>query len=142
MNASRTHAALLGAVLIALPAGTGFAAGEFDAGKREYDENCASCHGPAGKGDGAYREMLTAKVSDLTVLSKNNAGVFPVLRVYEVIDGRAEVKSHGPRAMPIWGADYLIAAAPKADDYPYDPEVMVRARILALTEYLYRLQAK
>jgi mono/diheme cytochrome c family protein len=142
MNASRTHAVLLGAVLLALPAAGGFAAGGFDVGKREYDENCASCHGLAGKGDGAYTEMLTTKVPDLTVLSRNNGGVFPVLRVYEVIDGRAEVKSHGPRAMPIWGADYLIAAAPSADDYPYDPEVMVRARILALAEYLYRLQTK
>lgn len=142
MNASRTHAALFGAVMIALSAASAFAADAYDVGKREYDENCASCHGPAGKGDGAYRDLIAAKVPDLTVLAKNNGGVFPVLRVYEIVDGRAELKAHGPRAMPIWGADYLVSAAPRADDYPYDPEVMVRARILALAEYVYRLQAK
>ena len=50
MNASRTHAALLGAVLLALPAASLVAAGAYDVGKREYDENCASCHGPQALG--------------------------------------------------------------------------------------------
>ena len=142
MNASHLHPVLLGAVLAAVPMGLAAAAGAYDVGKREYDENCASCHGPSGKGDGAYRELLKTAVPDLTVLAKNSGGVFPVLRVYEVIDGRQQVASHGPREMPIWGADYSVKAAPAFDDYPFDTEVLVRARILALTEYLYRLQAK
>lgn len=142
MNASNLHMALLGAVLVAVPTGSPSAAEGFDAGKREYDENCASCHGPGGKGDGAFRELLKTTVPDLTVLAKNNGGVFPVGRVYEVIDGRQEVASHGPREMPIWGADYSVVAAPAFDDYPFDAEVLVRARILALMEYIYRLQAK
>jgi mono/diheme cytochrome c family protein len=142
MNASKLHVALLGAVLVAVPAGAGLAGEEYDPGKREYDENCASCHGPLGKGDGAFRELLKTTVPDLTVLAKNNGGVFPVGRIYEVIDGRQQVASHGPREMPIWGADYSALAAPAFDDYPFDTEVLVRARILALMEYLYRLQAK
>ena len=142
MNASNLHLALLGAVLVAVPTGYASAAAEYDSGKREYDENCASCHGPLGKGDGAFRELLKIAVPDLTVLAKNNGGVFPVGRVYEVIDGRQQVASHGPREMPIWGADYSVLAAPAFDDYPFNTEVLVRARILALTEYLYRLQAK
>jgi hypothetical protein len=44
--------------------------------------------------------------------------------------------------MPIWGADYTVLAAPAFDDFPFNAEVLVRARILALTEYVYRLQAK
>ena len=142
MNASNLHMALLGAVLIAVPTGSPSAGEGYDPGKREYDENCASCHGPVGKGDGAFREFLKTTVPDLTVLAKNNGGVFPVGRVYEVIDGRQEVASHGPREMPIWGADYSVVAAPAFDDYPFDTEVLVRARILALMEYIYRLQAK
>ena len=142
MNASNLHLALLGAVLIAVPTGYASAAAEYDSGKREYDENCASCHGPLGKGDGAFRELLKIAVPDLTELAKNNGGVFPVGRVYEVIDGRQQVASHGPREMPIWGADYTVLAAPAFDDFPFNAEVLVRARILALTEYLYRLQAK
>ena len=139
MNLSHSSLVLLGAVLVSGPA---LAAGGYDAGKREYDENCASCHGPSGKGDGAYRELLKTAVPDLTVLARNNGGVFPVGRIYEVIDGRQQVTAHGPREMPIWGADYSVKAAPAFDDYPFDIEVLVRARILALTEYLYRLQAK
>jgi hypothetical protein len=63
-------------------------------------------------------------------------------QVYEVIDGRKEVQAHGPRDMPIWGADYSVKAAEHYVDVPYDPESYVRARILALIEYINRLQAK
>jgi hypothetical protein len=44
--------------------------------------------------------------------------------------------------MPIWGLDYLAKGGQSYKDVPYDPEVFVRTRILALTEYIYRLQAK
>jgi len=117
-------------------------ADKVDLGKREYDANCAVCHGPKGKGDGPYAGMGEKRVSDLTVLAKNNGGVFPMARVYDVIDGEQEVKAHGPREMPIWGVDYKIKAAEYYIDVPYDAESYVRARILALAEYLYRLQQK
>ena len=78
------------------------AADKFDIGKNEYMTNCASCHGTAGKGDGPSAETLKSRVTDLTVLSRNNGGVFPVSRVYEVIDGRQQVKAHGVREMPVW----------------------------------------
>ncbi len=113
-----------------------------DVGKREYDSNCIVCHGPKGKGDGAYREMLKTRVPDITLLSKNNGGVFPLARVYEIIDGRQQIPSHGTREMPIWGTEYAGRGAPVSDDYAYDAEPFVRSRILALIDYLYRLQAK
>lgn len=117
-------------------------ADKVDLGKREYDANCAVCHGSKGKGDGPYAGMGEKRVSDLTVLAKKNGGVFPMARVYDVIDGQQEVKAHGPREMPIWGMEYNIKAAEYYIDVPYDAESYTRARILALAEYLYRLQQK
>jgi mono/diheme cytochrome c family protein len=113
-----------------------------DLGEREYVSNCAVCHGLTGKGDGVYKEFLNKSPSDLTSLSKANKGVFPYQKVYEIIDGRQQLKAHGPGDMPIWGAEYSAKAA---TDYllgvPYDREAFVRTRIIALIEYLYRLQA-
>jgi len=68
--------------------------------------------------------------------------MFPVLWVQEVIDGRQSFRAHGPREMPIWGLDYLAKAGESNMEFPYEPEAYVRSRILALTEYLFRLQAK
>ena len=110
-------------------------------GKLEYQSNCASCHGNDGKG-GAYVDFLKVTPPDLSQLSKKNGGVFPLERVYSVIDGRQEVKAHGQRDMPIWGRDYQIKAGEYYVDVGYDPEAYVRGRILALIDYLNRLQAK
>ena len=129
------------AAMIAAPGSTA-AAEKIDFGKREYQANCAGCHGASGKGDGPYNAFLNKSSSNLTVLAKNNGGVFPMARVYEVIDGRQEVPAHGKRDMLIWGADYAVKAAEYYVDVPYDPESYVRARILALIEYINRLQAK
>lgn len=114
---------------------------KIDIGKREYDSNCAVCHGPAGRGDGPYG-ALPLSVPDLTQLARRNDGVFPFQHVYETIDGTLVVKGHGTRDMPIWGRDYRTQADERDIDGPYGREVYVRSRILALTEYLYRLQAK
>jgi len=41
--------------------------------------------------------------------------------------------------MPVWGRDYMAMSA-NISPY-YDHEAFARAKILALTEYVYRLQA-
>ncbi len=120
---------------------TAVAADKVDLGKREYDSNCIACHGKDLKG-GAYVDFLKVTPPDLTQLSKKNGGVFPLERVYAVIDGRQEVKAHGPRDMPIWGRDYQIKAGEHYVDINYDPEAFVRGRIFALIDYLNRMQAK
>lgn len=133
--------AAMGAVCLAQTKGPG----KLDTGKREYETKCVVCHGPAGKGDGSYAELLKTAASDLTVLKKKNGGVFPVDRVYAVIDGREAIRSHGDRDMPIWGNDYskdTVKAAEYYADVPYDMETYVRARILALIDYLNRLQVR
>ncbi|MCP4935049.1 MAG: cytochrome c [bacterium] len=129
------------ALAFAIP-GNLFAADKFDLGKREYMADCASCHGVTGKGDGAYVELLKNRPTDITTLSRINNGVFPFARVYEYVDGTREIKAHGSRDMPIWGQRYRIDAANYYGDMDYDDESFVRSRILALTEYIYRLQAK
>jgi mono/diheme cytochrome c family protein len=115
---------------------------KFDFGKREYVSNCAVCHGLTGKGDGVYKELLNKSPSDLTSIAKANQGVFPYQKVYEIIDGRQQVKAHGPGDMPIWGAEYRAKSATDYLDVPYNPEWYVWTRITALVEYVYRLQAK
>lgn len=116
-----------------------------DPGKREYRDKCAVCHGMSGKGDGGGIDVLKTAPADLTLLSKRNGGVFPVERVAAIIDGRQAVKGHGTQDMPIWGREYLKETV-KADEYfgpmPYDMEMYVRSRILALIDYLNRIQAK
>jgi len=115
---------------------------DVDFGKREYMSNCAVCHGTSGKGDGYYEGLLKQKPNDLTILAKANGGVFPAQRIYEVIDGRRAVAAHGPRDMPIWGADYYAQGAPFDSMGFYDPETYVRVRIVALSDYLARIQVK
>jgi mono/diheme cytochrome c family protein len=71
-----------------------------DAGKDDYSKLCASCHGQSGKGDGPNAKGLHKPPTDLTKLSQNNNGAFPLARVYDAIDGRLEIIVHGPRDMP------------------------------------------
>jgi mono/diheme cytochrome c family protein len=80
---------------------------EENLGKNEFLQSCASCHGASGKGDGPVANSLSPRPADLTKLSEANNGVFPVLRVHEVIDGRIERLVHGSREMPVWGERYM-----------------------------------
>jgi mono/diheme cytochrome c family protein len=135
------------AVLSALASSAGIAAdkGRPDPGRSEYMNRCAVCHGASGRGDGGAIDILKTAPTDLTTLSKKNGGVFPFDRVYSVIDGRTVVKGHGSRDMPIWGSSLSTESA-KADEYfsgvPYDMEMYVRMRIMALIDYLNRIQVK
>ncbi len=103
-----------------------------DVGRAEYQSSCAACHGVDGKGDGPVSKELKTPPADLTVLAKNNNGVFPYDMVYQVIDGRnSTIASHGTREMPIWG-------------YRFGPPQAFRFknRILAVIEYLKAVQEK
>jgi mono/diheme cytochrome c family protein len=113
-----------------------------DLGKREFDTNCAMCHGLDGKGGGVMSTYLNRQPTNLSTLAKSNGGILPMDRMYAMIDGSREVPGHGTRAMPAWGNDYRANAAEYYWEVPYDPEVVVRAKILALLEYINRLQVK
>jgi len=133
----------------------GFAAAaqaeEFDIGKWEFQSSCASCHGADGKGKGPVSEQLKVPPPDLTMLAKKNNGVFPTNAVYETIDGLQRMPAHGSREMPIWGFRFNpIINPPHNVDPTYwkmlgpqqSPEVVVRTRILAVIDYLNRIQQK
>jgi len=102
-----------------------------DVGKTEYQSSCAACHGIDGKGDGPVGKELKTPPADLTILAKNNSGVFPYEMVYETIDGRHTIGSHGTREMPVWGYRF---GPPQAFRY--------KNRILAVINYLKQIQQK
>lgn len=144
MHSKLSRALIVGAVAVCTP--TAVQAQQSggavqDLGKREYQAHCAVCHGTSGKGDGIYADLLKSGtvVANLTELSKNNNGVFPFKRVSETIEFGVP-GAHGTKEMPIWGPRYRLEAGQGIyDDYT---ESYVRARIIALTEYIYSLQAK
>ena len=105
-------------------------------GELEYQNHCAICHGVDGKGHGIMAKFLTISPSDLTQLAKKNAGRFSFWQVYRVIDGREEVRGHGTREMPIWGARF------QAEAKGSDPGSRSQAagRILGLVFYLQSIQ--
>jgi mono/diheme cytochrome c family protein len=135
--------AVLGAALIVAPT-LSYSQVPTEIGAREYFYNCAACHGTSGKGDGPLAGQLKTRVSDLTQIAKNNMGVFPFDRVYQVIDGRQPVAAHGPRDMPIWGDSFSSEAAGRMFGFatPKDLESFTRGQIIALIGYVYTLQAK
>jgi len=114
-------------------------------GEFEYNNSCAACHGAEANGDGPLAPFFKAgALPNLTLLQKNNGGVFPVSRVYAMIEGTADVRAHGGRDMPVWGKRYRARIDPSLDpDFgPQDPEAYVTYRILALIEYLSTLQVE
>ena len=122
-----------------------------DIGKSEFQSSCASCHGADARGKGPVGDLLKVPPPDLTVLAKNNNGVFPTNAVYETIDGSKAVPAHGTRDMPIWGERFNpVVNLPHYVDPSYwqkagpeqSPEVVVRKRILAVIDYLGRIQQK
>ncbi len=127
---------------------------EFDAGKYEYQLGCAACHGIDGKGGGPVSSVVKVPPPDLTVLAKKNNGVFPFKSVYEVIEGQKVVMAHGTRQMPIWGNRFIPDVKLAADGWvrimrrdkfmhpSFDIETIVRMRILAVIDYLNRIQEK
>lgn len=119
----------------------------FDVGQAEYRSSCATCHGIDGKGKGPTSDALKVPPPDLTILAKKNNGVFPFSSVYEIIDGRKTIIAHGTRDMPIWGSRFGPTQGEQSlrHFFPMDAEYVeyvVRMRILAVIDYLNRIQEK
>ena len=110
---------------------------ELDPGKTEFLSQCAICHGANGRGNGFLSEELKTKPANLTILAKNNSGIFPLNAVYEVMDGRKSIRAHGPREMPLWGLRYAPSPTinERARNFTYEP-------LLAIVDYLNRIQQK
>lgn len=90
------------AILFTLPAAAGTAQ-DVAAGAALFARHCAVCHGPAATGNGPLAELIAIETPDLTRLSAQGDGTFPVARVAGQIDGRASLRAHGGD-MPMFGA--------------------------------------
>jgi mono/diheme cytochrome c family protein len=90
---------LLGVLLLAIPA----TASAEPAGRVLFTTHCASCHGVDGRGNGPVAGSLVMRPSDLTKLTKRFGMPLARNKLAEYIDGRIDVKAHGPREMPVWG---------------------------------------
>ncbi len=110
-----------------------------EAGKREFQRSCATCHGVDAKGDGPSASALNVEPADLTQLSKNHGGVFLFWRTYEKISGadEAPIRGHGTREMPIWGERFRLERGDSEEHL-----LGVRGRILSLVYYLQAIQEK
>lgn len=106
-----------------------------DAGRRDYQDHCAVCHGMDGRGNGPAASALRVAPADLTQIAARRQGEFPELDIAYRIDGRFEITSHGPREMPIWGTQ-LRQSLPQNET----GEAIVRGRIEAIVAYLASLQ--
>lgn len=131
------HIVLTAWALVWLTTGVAMAA---DTGKRDYERNCAVCHGADGRGNGeAVRVLVGLEPGDLTQLSRKHGGEFPADAVYKAIDGRDEVSAHhlGHRRMPVWGLDFQLGA-----ERTPESEASLRRRISALAHYVETMQEK
>jgi mono/diheme cytochrome c family protein len=123
---------IFGLVLMGQSLGYAASAGQ---GKEMYLQYCSSCHGQDGKGDGSVSAFLKVKVPDLTLLKKNNKGIYPLDQVILAIDGMRKLRSHGDPKMPVWG----VIFREEVKD-PKSAEVTVGLREKAIAEYVATLQ--
>jgi len=103
-------------------------------GKDMYKAYCAVCHGTDGKGGGPAASALKIPPADLTLLSKNNGGKYPSLKVSATIRGESALPAHGSKDMPVWGALFWSMSG------GHDGEV--QQRTANLSRYIESLQAK
>ncbi|WP_248298114.1 cytochrome c [Tabrizicola sp. YIM 78059] len=116
---------------------TAGSAQEADIGATLYADHCAACHGATGMGDGDMADVVNVPSPNLTLLAKNNGGVFPMLNVLHVIDGRSGLRAHGG-TMPVWGRVFSDEIGDTAG--PYGSVLEVRGRVLSLAKYLESIQ--
>ena len=104
-------------------------------GARVFRDNCALCHGAAGKGDGPMAEKLQFAPPDLTTIYRRTRGRFSNEDIQRIIDGRKPLKGHGGPEMPVWG-DAL-----RNRDEGYS-EKRAHAKIQSVVHYLASIQAR
>ncbi|MDA3856898.1 MAG: cytochrome c [Roseovarius sp.] len=108
-------------------------------GQKTYERYCAACHGADASGDGPMRPVLTMAPSDLTALTKENGGAFPLARVVRQIDGRDPMVAHGD-PMPVYG-DFFEGrdVVLKVDE---GAQISTSRRVVDLVAYLQSLQTR
>lgn len=78
-------------------------------GRATFQQFCAPCHGPTGKGNGAVASYLLKTPSDVTQLRRRYNGVFPKADLEAVL--LATSRDRAPRALAdeeiLWGPLFL-----------------------------------
>jgi len=103
-------------------------------GPEMYKAYCAVCHGTDAKGGGPAASALKTPPNDLTLLTKNNGGQYPDMKVVTIIRGQGNLAAHGTQEMPIWGKVFWSMS--------HGHEGEVQQRITNLNSYIKSLQAK
>lgn len=106
--------------------------GQLEQGQEMYARYCSACHGKDGTGNGALRDVLRVPPADLTKIAARGKGTFEASRVAKFIDGREDVKAHGPRSMPVWGQHFAIEGDPHTEDLEGPAQVKVNALLVYL----------
>jgi mono/diheme cytochrome c family protein len=103
-------------------------------GAELYENLCAVCHGMDGRGSGPAAAALKDLPADLTRLSRQEGGKFPMVRVKRTIEGADAIMAHGSREMPIWGPIFqsLSATNPR----------LVELRVSNLAKHIETMQEK
>jgi mono/diheme cytochrome c family protein len=123
-----------GALVLACAPNTMPEAGD---GAAFFAENCVSCHGPSGRGDGPLASGLDRKPTDLTLLARANGGTFPTARALSYIYGDPE-QGHLARVMPQFGGVMADDLVPVDVDGVMTPTPRVLAGLLAYLEAIQR----
>lgn len=130
--------AALALTVLACPVAAQDEFGDAATGAALFDRHCAVCHGVAGDGDGPMAGVLMIPPSDLTTLTRRNAGVLPVIRIVMRIDGRDPLASHGS-PMPVWGE--FFDGSPQAVKAETGQPIMTTAPVADLLAYIASIQA-
>jgi mono/diheme cytochrome c family protein len=103
-------------------------------GQAMFQQYCAACHGPEGKGDGPAAFTLKTPPADLTTLTVRHMGMFPREYVENILRFGPGLKAHGSSDMPTWGSIFRMIDK--------NNERAVQQRIKNITDYIASLQKK
>ncbi|MGC1502993.1 MAG: cytochrome c [Sulfitobacter sp.] len=129
LGAAVTLALLVACAPVSMP--------EPDEGQAFYAQNCASCHGANGRGNGPISGDLKPKPADLTILARGNGGTFPTARALSYIWGDP-VEGHLIRVMPEFGRGMAIDLVPLEVDGVLTPTPRALAGLLGYLESIQR----
>lgn len=102
-------------------------------GRTFFADNCTSCHGMQGRGDGPLSASLPTAPPDLTTLTSRNGGTFPAARALSYIYGDP-AQGHLARVMPQFGGAMAEDLVPVEIDGTLTPTPRVLAGLLAYLE--------
>lgn len=106
-------------------------------GETLFSENCVSCHGIAGQGDGPNAKGLGTAPADLTKISARRGGVWPMLEIMSIIDGYS--RNTVPREdMPVF--ENFLDNEMVEFDTGNGVNILVPSKLIEIVNYLETLQ--